>query len=75
MGVGEKVVCIERDFFNAIEVGQEYLITGSSHGKDTLYFELSGLRNRFFSSENFITLVEYRKMKLLKLKERINGSR
>lgn len=69
MQVGDKVICIKNDFLNTIEVGKEYLITNSSCNINTgLSVGFTGSERMLFPSEYFVTKIEYRRIKLEKLK-------
>lgn len=70
-GVGITVICIKQDLLGTLKVSESYLITDSYHGRNSLSFELSGIKNRMFPSDFFVTFDEYRRLKILKIKERI----
>lgn len=65
---GEKIVCIKHSF-NGLEVGKTYTIT--EYYEDKHVVRVAGFTDRGFLGYQFISLVEYRKLKIEKIKERI----
>jgi len=80
MKVGDKVVCVKSGKFKTKDGGHKlgckllvdynvYTIDGTGASND---FTLKGIPGNYYHRERFITLEEYRKMKLNKINERIN---
>jgi hypothetical protein len=69
MYVGETVVCNTQDILHFLTVEKKYRLTASIHNGSRLSFCVSDFRNVYFPSYLFISLIEYRKLKLEKLNE------
>ena len=80
MKKGDKIVCVNAGSFSAfndiykgpvkkIEENKIYTILDSGHSYDYLLKEVPG---SFYHSERFVSLQEYRIMKLKKIKKKIN---
>ena len=68
MGVGEVVYCVKQDILKMLVVGNSYLITGSSHGRNSLAFSLDGInRTICFPSDIFVSYDEFRRQKIEKI--------
>ena len=68
---GDRVVCINRKQSNILVVGKIYTVKYSKFDGGVLHFEED---ERGFNGLLFIPLSEYRKLKIKKLKEKINVS-
>ena len=75
--VGDKIVCIERaligtdglPFPHGLTKYKTYTISKIKH--DVLYYHLDDGREGFDNIKRFIPLVEFRKMKIDKIKKRL----
>jgi len=74
--IGDKVICIfdtDRDFGLDLISGNEYTILTKRYNKleGVYYHRISSIAPFAFNENLFVTPLEYRRIKLLKLKERI----
>ena len=70
--VGESIVCIKNNL-NGLEVGKTYTITRYDETKHAVW--VKGITQTGFLGNQFISLTEYRKQKIEKIKERINDTK
>ncbi len=76
--VGEEVICINNltyygDVINLLELNKKYIVTGLLKDKLNNYsLILEGITRNGFNSNRFVSLLEYRKLKIKKLYSKMN---
>jgi len=80
MIIGDKMICIDVSGFNSkiplISIGSIYTLKGFCTVTSTPnIIELEEVSGYIFGLVRFISVVEFRKDKILKIKEKINGNR
>jgi len=65
MEKGDRIICINNKYLNVISLDKIYIVKEITWGN----IEIKDISNRWFNRNNFITLENYFKLEMIKLKE------
>jgi hypothetical protein len=71
--IGDKIICINNDTKKTLEIEKDYTVSDYFMDNDVHIIKLKEIPLLYYCVSNFISVNDYRELKINKLKNKING--